>query len=1077
MKVQNIVRQITGSVAWFFKTPGGQIAGLLVVIACLMLTAIHPAMFDALPDTPDGTLHLYRLVALDSAIQQGDLWPRYIPILHFGYGAPIFNYYAPLSLYPMEGLHLLGFDFLDAFLIGMSLYAVLGTIGAYLIGKSLGGPVAGIVAAVAFASAPFTFYDWPRRGAVAEFAALMILPWLLWAFWRLAVKGRRRDFVVAVLLFALFIPIHNISTLLGTPLLMAFCLYLWWVSPDPPRALVRMLSAGFIAVGLTTFFWLPALGETSYVRLDRLSGTVSALDFHNNFDPLKEIFSLPVTADLTQIHPPVPRSLGWPQIILAIVGLGLLAWTRFYEYHHEDDHPPILRREDWIPVALLLFIGLLFLMLRISTWLWEIIPLFSYIQFPWRLLGPASLWLALLTGMGAVLVAKRIPWQAAQIAWLLACLLAIMAYALPWLYGIYLPDLSAGTIVDVQNFERETGWLATTSVNEYIPPWTEEMPDMDRLTGLYAQSDVIPRLQPTEVVTVESAAWKSMGANLSFTAESDTTLIFDWIYFPGFWAQLDGEPVTIMPSTTQGLISIDVPEGEHQLEIGFGPTTLRLIAMIVSGVFALGLIVGLILVKKLWGDGQSGQPAIQDSLMYPVMIGAAGIGLALFAGKALLIDNLETPVKRARFANGLEAGMQTTVQANFNHEITLLGYDLPRDTVRSGGQVPLDLYWQLAGDMVEESYSSIVYLRDLEGNIVRQTGSQHPGNWPTRDWVPGFYIQEQLTLAIPPGTPPGTYSIQVALYSHEAKRNLDVFDVGNNPLGVTVNIGSLLVTDPISPARLAKLEIESPLDQRLNEDLTLLGVNPLPEEMTVGYPFALITYWRAGSRIDQVYLSRLVWLDADGEVAAASPDFAPVVNYPTDRWKRRDLWRGLGVFHVPGRLEAGDYQVALQLVDEAGDTLGDPVVIGQMAVDTPARTFTLPDVEVEAEAAWENGITLVGYNLNDRLIRPGESLHLSLFWQPEDELTDSLTVFVHLIDEANQIVAQHDQIPVSGGRPTTGWAPGEIIEDPYALLVKPEVPPGDYRIRIGWYDATTGERHYLADGSDAWIMPEMIFVR
>jgi len=40
-----------------------------------------------------------------------------------------------------------------------------------------------------------------------------------------------------------------------------------------------------------------------------------------------------------------------------------------------------------------------------------------------------------------------------------------------------------------------------------------------------------------------------------------------------------------------------------------------------------------------------------------------------------------------------------------------------------------------------------------------------------------------------------------------------------------------------------------------------------------------------------------------------------------------------------------------------------------------------------------------------------------------------------------------------GARPTTTWVANEYLADAYELALKPETPPGTYRIEIGWYDA------------------------
>ncbi|MBI4674094.1 MAG: hypothetical protein HY741_20815 [Chloroflexi bacterium] len=43
---------------------------------------------------------------------------------------------------------------------------------------------------------------------------------------------------------------------------------------------------------------------------------------------------------------------------------------------------------------------------------------------------------------------------------------------------------------------------------------------------------------------------------------------------------------------------------------------------------------------------------------------------------------------------------------------------------------------------------------------------------------------------------------------------------------------------------------------------------------------------------------------------------------------------------------------------------------------------------------------------------------------------------------------------MNGRRPTQTWVTGEYLTDPYTLEIKPAVPPGKYKILVGWYDAS-----------------------
>jgi hypothetical protein len=73
------------------------------------------------------------------------------------------------------------------------------------------------------------------------------------------------------------------------------------------------------------------------------------------------------------------------------------------------------------------------------------------------------------------------------------------------------------------------------------------------------------------------------------------------------------------------------------------------------------------------------------------------------------------------------------------------------------------------------------------------------------------------------------------------------------------------------------------------------------------------------------------------------------------------------------------------------------------------------------------------------------------------------TVFVHLVDEKGNIVAQRDNPPVDGLYPTTEWEPEEIVRDQYDLVISPDALPGEHWIEIGMYLPESGERLAVRD--------------
>jgi hypothetical protein len=80
-----------------------------------------------------------------------------------------------------------------------------------------------------------------------------------------------------------------------------------------------------------------------------------------------------------------------------------------------------------------------------------------------------------------------------------------------------------------------------------------------------------------------------------------------------------------------------------------------------------------------------------------------------------------------------------------------------------------------------------------------------------------------------------------------------------------------------------------------------------------------------------------------------------------------------------------------------------------------------------------------------------------------------------LVGADGRAVAQADGPPAGGAQPSSGWVAGEIVIDPRTLALPADLPPGDYRIRVGFYDPATLERAG-ADRPDGSPWPEAAIV-
>jgi 4-amino-4-deoxy-L-arabinose transferase-like glycosyltransferase len=132
------------------------------------------------------------------------------------------------------------------------------------------------------------------------------------------------------------------------------------------------------------------------------------------------------------------------------------------------------------------------------------------------------------------------------------------------------------------------------------------------------------------------------------------------------------------------------------------------------------------------------------------------------------------------------------------------------------------------------------------------------------------------------------------------------------------------------------------------------------------------------------------------------------------------------------------------------------------AFSVDANTEPSLPMQIALGAHFEEGITLLGSSLSGNLIRPGEPVTVTLFWQATTGPTQlSHTVFTHLVGPAsadgNTVRSQHDGPPVGNSYPTTRWDQGEIIVDRHTFTMPADAPSGAYRIETGLYTPERGD--------------------
>ncbi|GAB4568575.1 MAG: hypothetical protein Kow0047_21520 [Anaerolineae bacterium] len=407
------------------------------------------------------------------------------------------------------------------------------------------------------------------------------------------------------------------------------------------------------------------------------------------------------------------------------------------------------------------------------------------------------------------------------------------------------------------------------------------------------------------------------------------------------------------------------------------------------------------------------------------------------------------------------AKIPTPLTATFGDEIRLLGFDLITPQVASGDDLSIALYWEILNPPPADA-TVYIGLRDAQGNRWGRS-DQRPlaGFVVERDFSPGRTFRDVHYLTVLPGTPPGTYQLEVGWFSPQEGRALEARDSAGNPQGARMVIGTVEVTRPSQPPELNILDIEQPIDLQIGS-LRLLGYERPMTVSRAGEALPLTLFWQRVGTEPAPYQVSLQLRQGD-HIWQRERKHPVSPAYPPDQWQPdeivREQWHAL----LPTRAPSGRYELYLIF----SDTNGIPVEELDMGpIDIVARPhrFDLPVTPYPSQAIFGEAIRLLGYEVRPLSLSPGGELELVLYWQSLREIDEDLKVFVHLVDANGQIRAQSDRIPQGGKAPTVSWIQGEVIADRHTLALPADLPTGAYAIRVGFYDPLSWARLPLTSG-------------
>ena len=400
------------------------------------------------------------------------------------------------------------------------------------------------------------------------------------------------------------------------------------------------------------------------------------------------------------------------------------------------------------------------------------------------------------------------------------------------------------------------------------------------------------------------------------------------------------------------------------------------------------------------------------------------------------------------------AEVKYPVGAVLGGAIRLIGYDVSQEVLQADDDLTITLHWE-ALSPVREDYNVYVRLVDEMGNIWGQMDRLPLGGlWRTDQWQPGIYAQDEYQLTLRPGTPPGVYHLEVAMYS---------FTTGET-FGVARNVGQVTVTPAQRTPRPKEIAMQHSLRMSAAPGLELMGYDLGAEKVGPGERLPVTLYWRATGPIDADYEVQLDAKSVAGNEGGGWSDRLASKDYPTSQWRQGEVMVDIHQLQMPPTARSGFYVLNMRLVDSGtGQHASERVILGKLEFVERARRFDTPEVQHPVGVDLGGLVNLIGYDLPQESVAPGEAFPLTLYWRALDEMDTSYTVFVHVVGPDGVIRGQWDSVPGDGTLPTTGWVKDEVITDEYLVPMDEDAPPWQYTILVGMYDPMTGERSQIQE--------------
>lgn len=552
---------------------------IVLIVVLISLGTILPLFHAGFFPFHDNT-QVVRVYEMTKSLSYGIFPVRWVSDLGYGYGYPIFNFYAPFPYYIGSLFVLLG-DVLIATKIMFALGIIASGVTMYFFSRRFFGNSGGIASAVVYAYFPYHAVNIYVRGAVDEFFAYAFLPVVFLGLYRLIILEKSQKTISKNILTILLIGLgiflvavsHNLSLYMLLLLLVPFIAISLFTVKTKRFFIAFLVISVLLGILFSSFYILPAFLEMKYTNVFSQIG--GGANYSDHFVCLNQYWNSTwgFGGSVAGCNDGLSFKLGKTNIFLLVTTLAAFLYLLKKKKFRDQ--------EKTVLTSFVMFVISVFLTLQISQFIWSSIPYMKFIQYPWRFINFAGLFLAFLVGF-LPFAAKEIFKEKAGFGVLIFIILITIFSN----YKLFYPQEYNSYPSSFYTQDNYMKYTVSKISDEYMP---SGFGTPKEIAGIPTNSAVL--LKTTGSLEVKNKRPNYL--NTAYDISNDGVIHLNLAYFPSWRAYLNTQEVPIVP-TYRGM-NVSIPQGKGVLELKFEQTPIEVFGNTLSLIAFLAVFIGIIL--------------------------------------------------------------------------------------------------------------------------------------------------------------------------------------------------------------------------------------------------------------------------------------------------------------------------------------------------------------------------------------------------------------------------------------------------------------------------------------------------